>query len=958
MALFLPTRSRLLVYLVSLIALSYNLSDYLPNDSIPVSQRVPYNAQEILDNCRAIKAAAGPPALFAKREISDRFEPGTNSTLITNATLLTGKGNDTRVEKGDLYLHNGLIKAIGSLSRQILQSNANLTVINAMEAWVTPGLVDLHTHMGLESAPFMAGTSDVDSKHGPILPWLRSIDGLNTYDDSFQLAISGGVTSAQVVPRSTNNIGGQAFIMKFRKTSEGSPLSMLVEPPYNLNGSSMHLSSTVPWRHLHQACGEMSSRYGNRPDAMWALRSAYSEAREIVAAQDMYCAKAETGLWDSLGKFPESQQWEMLVDVLRGRVKHWLSRFPVCVTAPVDIDALVRLTNEFKFPVASLQDASEAWLIPGLLNRTTSFDILFKLFNLEINSDSSASYRGSEFAPRVLSDAGISVVMKSAHPVINSRYLLQEAQQAHYFGLPPYLALASVTSVPAAAAGLDHRLGGLHEGADADVVLWDSNPLRQGATPLYVWIDGAQQIPLPARSGRDGTVEAGVGKEGEEWSQIPAVPDWGKERKQAIEWEGLPPLAGRKQSGKVVLKNVREVWNRGPNGEILEAYSAPELVDVIVANGKIICVGKDNICLVDGMAPDDFVDLHGGSVSPGLMAFGSSLGLEEIPGESSTGDGSLFDAFTENVPRILNDPGAISSAMDALMFGTRNALNAHRAGVTIGTASLTKRSPGSATVLSGISTTFRTGSSHAMEKGAIGQASTALHVAIHRPYPVSMAGSQNHQVSVSTQIAGLRRLLYGWGDRDTETGIWFKKAAEGVVPLVIEVQSADIMATLLILKAEVENQLGSRMRMVFSGAAEAHILAKEIGRAGVGVILDTKPVVGVWDERRTLPGRPLTNDTTLVALHREGVKVGLRCREAQHAANMRFDLTWAMLAANGHIDKQEAYALLSTNLEELLGVTVDDGGGDLVAYAGGSIFEMSSKVVAILSTQRGEVDIL
>jgi hypothetical protein len=56
------------------------------------------------------------------------------------------------------------------------------------------------------------------------------------------------------------------------------------------------------------------------------------------------------------------------------------------------------------------------------------------------------------------------------------------------------------------------------------------------------------------------------------------------------------------------------------------------------------------------------------------MAFGSSLGLEEIPGEPSTGDGSLFDAFTENVPRILNDPGAISSAMDALMFGTRNAL--------------------------------------------------------------------------------------------------------------------------------------------------------------------------------------------------------------------------------------------------------------------------------------------
>jgi hypothetical protein len=79
-----------------------------------------------------------------------------------------------------------------------------------------------------------------------------------------------------------------------------------------------------------------------------------------------------------------------------------------------------------------------------------------------------------------------------------------------------------------------------------------------------------------------------------------------------------------------------------------------------------------------------------------------------------------------------------------------------------------------------------------MEKGAIVQASTALHVAIRRPYPASLAGSQNHQVSVSTQIAGLRRLLYGWGDRDTETSIWFKKAAE-VRPAAHKVPSYKVL---------------------------------------------------------------------------------------------------------------------------------------------------------------------
>lgn len=67
--------------------------------------------------------------------------------------------------------------------------------------------VDLHSHVGVFSAPFMRGTFDVNSMHGPILPWLRSIDGFNTHDDAFMLAIAGGVTSVQVLPGSSNAIG-------------------------------------------------------------------------------------------------------------------------------------------------------------------------------------------------------------------------------------------------------------------------------------------------------------------------------------------------------------------------------------------------------------------------------------------------------------------------------------------------------------------------------------------------------------------------------------------------------------------------------------------------------------------------------------------------------------------------------------------------------------------------------
>ena len=171
---------------------------------------------------------------------------------------------------------------------------------------------------------------------------------------------------------------------------------------------------------------------------------------------------------------------------------------------------------------------------------------------------------------------------------------------------------------------------------------------------------------------------------------------------------------------------------------------------------------------------------------------------------------------------------------------------AYRSGVTLATSSLARPiylSGPDAHIISGLSVVFRTGAAHSMQRGAVIQEVAALHIVMGNPYPTSRG------ISVSTQIAALRRLLYGWESTDTETGAWFKKAAEvswkaskqkslkhiekkqqGVVPLVIEVDSLDIMANLLRMKLDVEDKIGSRMRMVFSGAMEAHLLAKEISK--------------------------------------------------------------------------------------------------------------------------------
>lgn len=108
-----------------------------------------------------------------------------------------------------------------------------------------------------------------------------------------------------------------------------------------------------------------------------------------------------------------------------------------------------------------------------------------------------------------------------------------------------------------------------------------------------------------------------------------------------------------------------------------------------------------------------------------------------------------------------------------------------------------------------------------------------------------------------------------------------------------------------------------------------------------------------------LPGPPLTNESTLVTLIDNGVKVGVGITEAWMAPNTRFDLSWVVATSNERISEQQAYAMFTTDLEKLLGVVnLEDSASDLVAYEGGGAFDLSSKVVAVLSPERGVVDLV
>lgn len=101
---------------------------------------VPINGQEILGKCQSLKATPVPHAGFKKREVSDRYEPGTNATWLRNCRILTGERNGSVVIDGDLFLDKGIVKAIGKVPWHLPDNTPNVTVIDAEGAWVTPGL--------------------------------------------------------------------------------------------------------------------------------------------------------------------------------------------------------------------------------------------------------------------------------------------------------------------------------------------------------------------------------------------------------------------------------------------------------------------------------------------------------------------------------------------------------------------------------------------------------------------------------------------------------------------------------------------------------------------------------------------------------------------------------------------------------------------------------------------------
>jgi hypothetical protein len=201
-----------------------------------------------------------------------------------------------------------------------------------------------------------------------------------------------------------------------------------------------------------------------------------------------------------------------------------------------------------------------------------------------------------------------------------------------------------------------------------DLVVWDSHPLALGATPAQVFIDGIPQLDAPH-----------IVSKPEAFQDLPKVPNFDREAEEAVVFEGLPPLLPERASTNVILfTNVNSVI-LPRRGELAEVYSAAgeEAGVAVVQNGDITCYGTQVTCTLDDLTEGvrvRVVDLQGGTISPGLLTYGSPLGLQEIEAEPSTGDGPVFDPLDGRVPKFMGDDISTVRAVDALQFAGRDTL--------------------------------------------------------------------------------------------------------------------------------------------------------------------------------------------------------------------------------------------------------------------------------------------
>jgi imidazolonepropionase-like amidohydrolase len=380
--------------------------------------------------------------------------------LIRNATILTASHGT--IEKGDILIKDGKISAIGGM----LKAPGDALVIDATGAFVTPGIIDCHSHIAVDGS-VNEGSVSVSSM-------VNIADVLNSDDISIYRNLAGGVTTANILHGSANSIGGQTVVIKLRW---GQPAAKL---PFEgaLPGIKFALGENPKRSNLRVLTGE---RYPvTRMGVEETIRSAFTEARDYKKAWDDYNRRVSAGETNLL---PPRRDLKLdpLVEVLEGkRLVH-----AHCYRED-EILMLLRVAKEFGFHVQTLQHVLEGYKVADEIAAAGTGASTFSdwwAYKVE-------AYDAIPYNAALMTRHGVLVSINS-DDAAEATHLNQEAAKSIvYGGLTRDEALKLVTLNPAIQLGIEKRVGSIDVGKDADLVIYNHDPLSAYAVVEKTLIDG------------------------------------------------------------------------------------------------------------------------------------------------------------------------------------------------------------------------------------------------------------------------------------------------------------------------------------------------------------------------------------------------------------------------------------------------------------------------------------
>ncbi|TSB46200.1 amidohydrolase [Alkalicoccobacillus porphyridii] len=358
------------------------------------------------------------------------------------------------IERATILVDHGEIKEVGT--NVTIPSDATRIDLNGK--FVTPGLIDVHTHLGVHTEGIGSDGHDFNETSEISTPYIRSIDGLNPQDNGFAEARKHGVTTVQVLPGSANVIGGEITAVK---TAGIIADQMVIKSP-----SGMKAALGENPKRIHGSKGRSAV---TRMGVAGTLRKELMRAQDYnKAVQDGAIATRDLGL-------------EQLSKVIRREI-------PLRVHAhrADDIATIIRVKKEFNIDV-TIEHCTEGHLIPDYLKD--------HLVPIAVGPTMSAKSKQEtankawetmvEFEKR-----GIPFAITTDHPVVTIDHLLTTVKTAINYGVTEETALKAITSQAAAHIGLGEKVGSIKPGMDADLVIWSEQPFSLLAKVEETMISG------------------------------------------------------------------------------------------------------------------------------------------------------------------------------------------------------------------------------------------------------------------------------------------------------------------------------------------------------------------------------------------------------------------------------------------------------------------------------------